>query len=260
MRRYLGMCASIMLLSACGGSEPAAVGLSTRVGAAKSTASVPGQSEQRLTLSNGIIVERVRLSVKELELELEGDDDDDGSSDAGTADDHGGDRKDETGPFLIDLSGAGLEGTVVQLRDVQVETGTYDEIEFDISKVSVDDAGDNAGLKEMAERGASVIIDGTIDGEPFSFVSSLTVEQEREASFEITAEDTQNVTINIDPSGWFTSSSGGRLDPRESGARSDIENNIKDSIDAFDDDDRNGGEDHDDDNGGDHHGGEDDED
>ena len=258
-RRYLGMCASIMLLSACSGSEPTSVGLSTRVGAAKSATAVPGQSEQRLTLSNGITVERVRLSVKELELELEGDDDDD-SSDAGTGDDHSDDSKHETGPFLIDLSGAELEGTVVQLRDVQVETGTYDEIEFGISKVSVDDAGDNAGLKELAEREASVIIDGTIDGQPFSFVSSLTVEQEREARFEVTAEDSQNVTINIDVSRWFTSSSGGRLDPRESSVRSDIEENIKNSIDAFDDDDRNGGEDHDDDDGDDDNGGEDDED
>ncbi|QSQ23777.1 DUF4382 domain-containing protein [Pyxidicoccus parkwayensis] len=258
MRRYLGICASIMLLSACSGSEPAAVGLSTRVGAAKGTASVPGQSAQQLTMSNGITVERIRLSVKELELKLEGDDD--STDDSNKADDHGGDNKHEQGPFLIDLSGAQLEGAVVQLHDVHVETGKYDEIEFDISKVSVDDVGDDAGLKELADKGASVIVDGTIDGQPFSFVSSLTVEQEREASFEISADGTQNVTINIDPSAWFTDAGGARLDPRESGSRSQIENNIKSSIDAFDDDDRNGGEDHDDDNGGDHHGGEDGED
>lgn len=250
MRRYLGMCASIMLLSACSGSEPASVGLSTRVGAAKGTASVPGQSAQALTLSNGIVVERVRISVKELEMKLEGEDDAT-STDAGTGDDHGDDSKHESGPFLIDLSGAALEGTVVQLRDVQVETGTYDKIEFDISKVSVESAGDNAVLKDMAEKGASVIIDGTIDNQPFSFVSSLTVEQEREARFEIKAEDTQNVTINIDPSLWFTGESGQRLDPRTSDARSKIEEAIKRSIDAFDDDDRNGGEDHDDDHGSD---------
>ncbi|MBZ4421790.1 hypothetical protein [Myxococcus sp. RHSTA-1-4] len=249
MRRYLGMCASVMLLSACSGNEPAAVGLSTRVGAAKSGAAVPGQTAQRLETSNGITVERIRLSVKELDLELEGDDDDDGlsgesgSSDTEAADDH--DER-ETGPFIIDLSGQELEGKVVQLSNVQVEPGIYDEIEFGIEKVSIEDAGDDAGLKEMAQQEASVIIDGRIDGQPFSFVSSLTVEQEREARFEVKAEDGQNVTINIDPSTWFTGPDGQRLDPREDESRSAIEESIKKSIDAFDDDDHDGGEDHDD--------------
>lgn len=250
MRRYIGLCASIMWLSACGGTS--AVGLSTRVGAPRGASAVPGQAEQRLEVANGITVERVRLSVEKLELEREGVDDDsddsDDSSEAGTSDDAGDDSQElETGPFLIDLSGEALEGQVVRLRDVQVEPGWYDEIEFKIERLSVESAGDDAGLKELAERGASVIIDGRIDGVPFSFTSALEVEQEREARFEVKADDAQNVTININPGSWFTGSSGQRLDPRDSGARSAIESNIKNSIDAFDDDDHDGGEDHDDD-------------
>jgi hypothetical protein len=230
MRRYLGMFASIMLLSACGDGGPS-VGLSTRVGTPRGGSAVPGQTEQRLALANGITLERIRISVKKLQLERV----------EGTSD-----EERETGPFLIDLAGEGLSGKVVQLRDLDVEPGTYQEIDFDISKVDLTQAGDDEGLRALAQREASVIIDGRIDGQPFSFVSSMTVDHEREARFEITEDGTQNVTINIDPTGWFTDSGGVRLDPRQDGLRSQIENNIKDSIDAFDDDDQDGGEDLDD--------------
>ncbi|MCY1046144.1 hypothetical protein OV208_32835 [Corallococcus sp. bb12-1] len=249
--RFTGLFASIMLLSACGNGA-SSVGLSTRMGSAVSGAGLLRQSEQRLALPNGITVERVRLSVRELELKREGhhDDDDSSDDDAGTSVDDKGEHKQRTGAFLIDLSGAALEGQVVRLRDVTAEAGTYDEIEFDIGKVSVTEAGDNAALKELAQLGASIVVDGLIDGTPFQFVSSVRVEQEREATFVVADGSDQNVTINIDPSGWFTGEGGKRLDPRESSARSEIENNLHRSIDAFDDDDKNGGEDSDDDHGG----------
>ena len=245
--RFIGLFASIMLLSACGNGTTS-VGLSTRLGSAVSGAGLTRQAEQRLTVSNGITVERVRLSVRELELKREGHHDDDATDDdAGTSTDDDGEFKQRTGAFVIDLTGSALEGQVVRLRDVSVEAGTYDEIEFDIGKVSVTEAGDNAALKELAQKEASIIVDGHIDGAPFQFVTSEHVEQEREARFEVTGGDDQNVTINIDPSGWFTGEGGNRLDPRESSARSAIENNLHRSIDAFDDHDKNGGEDSDDD-------------
>ncbi|RKI05601.1 hypothetical protein [Corallococcus sp. AB038B] len=145
-----------------------------------------------------------------------------------------------TGSALTRTSSQRLELS----NGITVDVGTYDEIEFDIGKV--DPATAPTALKELAEQGASLIIDGHIDGEPFQFVSSLRVEQEREVSFEIAEGDDQNVTFNIDPSGWFTDKDGKRLDPRESSARSQLENNLQKSIDAFDDHDRNGGEDDDD--------------
>ncbi|WP_223644124.1 hypothetical protein [Corallococcus sp. EGB] len=248
MRRFIGLFASLMWLSACGNST-SSVGLSTRMGSAVTGSALTRTASQRLGLSNGITVERVRLSVRELELKREGhhddrsDDDSDAGTDAGTSEDKG-EHKQRTGSFLIDLSGTALDGQVVRLQDIAVDVGTYDEIEFDIGKV--DPANATGGLKELADQGASLIIDGHIDGEPFQFVSSLRVEQERKVSFEIVEGDDQNVTFNIDPSGWFTDKDGKRLDPRESSARSQLENNIQKSVDAFDDHDRNGGEDSDD--------------
>ncbi len=248
--RYIGLCVSVMLLSACS-SQPASVGLSTRVGASRGAAAALGQTRQRLEVSNGITVERVRLAVRKLELKQEGDDGlEDDTNEGGTADDRSGDDSERRmGPFLVDLASEALDGQVIRLRDVQVETGTYDKIEFEVEKVSITEAGEDAGLKEMAQLEASVVIDGSIDGQPFRFVSGLSVEQEREARFVVRPEEGQNVTINIDPRAWFTGADGRRLDPREDGFRSEIENSIKRSIDAFDDDDEDGGEDHDDDDG-----------
>ncbi|MCE9667904.1 hypothetical protein LY474_08785 [Myxococcus stipitatus] len=241
--RIIGLCTSIMLLAACGGEDTVKVGLSTRVGAS------PGMRKiaQQLEPASGITIDRVRLSVRELELEHEGDDDDDGQhggADDGaprTGDDQGSEQ--ELGPFLIDLSAEDLSGRVVHVGNLEVAPGIFDEIEFDIGKVSTAEAGSDAALAELAQLGASMVIDGHIDGEPFSFVSSVRVEQEREARFEVKAGEEPNVTINIDPTGWFVDESGRRLDPRDASARSTIENNLHRSIDAFDDDDRDGGED-----------------
>ncbi|WP_434345787.1 hypothetical protein ACN6A1_28170 [Myxococcus virescens] len=247
--RFIGLFTSLMLFSACGSEESVKVGLSARVGASSGAQAVPGKVAQQLEASTGITIDRVRLSVRELELEHEGDDSDDGQQ-GGPDEDRPGSRDDdseqEIGPFLIDLSEEDLNGRVIRVGNLHVEPGIFDEIEFDIGKVSTTEAGEDSALKELAQLGASVIIDGSIDGEPFSFVSSIRVEQEREAHFEVKQGEEPNITINIDPTGWFVDAEGQRLDPRNESARSTIENNLRRSIDAFDDDDMDSNEDDDD--------------
>ncbi|WP_426735911.1 hypothetical protein [Myxococcus faecalis] len=247
--RFIGLCVSAMLLAACGNEDSVKVGLSTRVGAARGAQAV-GKSAQQEEPAAGITLDRVRLSVRELELEYEGDDRDDDRDD--DDDDQLRPRDDDEqrlGPVLIDLSAEDLNGRIVPVGNLRVTPGIFDEIEFDIGKVTVARAGQDAPLRELAELGASVIIDGHIDGQPFSFVSSVRLEQEREARFEVKEGQEPNITLNIDPTGWFVDGNGQRLDPRDASARSTIENNLRRSIDAFDDDDLDGDEDddHDDD-------------
>lgn len=233
-------------LWACTATVP--VELNARVGTPTTAASV-GRVQQALEVTSGIDVTRVRLLVRELELEREGDDSDDGvdagSADAGESEvDH--DDEQEVGPFVIDLSGAELEGQLVSLPGLAVQPGTYDEIEYTVAVPSDDEVGSDAAVAEMKQQGATVIIDGTIDGQPFSFVSKLSVEQEREARFTV-GEGDASVTFNLDASRWFVDEAGQRLDPRNGENLSRIEDNIKRSLDAFDDDDHDGAEDHDDD-------------
>jgi hypothetical protein len=238
---------SVPLIWGCS-AGPLAVDLSARVGASPTTAGA--QLEQRLEVANGVTLERVRVLVRMMKLEREGQHDD------GTPDTNGGDANAaggdgeielEAGPFLVDLSGAALDGSqVVKFTQLTVEPGMYDELEFKVAKISADEVGGKADLAEMQQNQATVIIDGKIDGQSFRFLSGLEVEQKREIRFEV-SEDNGNITLSLDPRGWFTNESGGRLDPRQSDARSTLETNIKRSIDAFDDEDHDGGEDHDND-------------
>jgi hypothetical protein len=224
---------TLLMLAACAGSDQ--VGISVRAGAPRTGAATT--QEQALTLSNGIELTRVRMVIQKLDLEQEGEDE---SMD-------GTEREEvEAGPFLVDVSGSSLSGQAAHVLDMSVAAGTYDELEIKIQKLEDSDAKGDAKFADMVAKEASVIIDGKIDGQDFSFVSALSVEQEHEASFTI-GEGAGNITLNLDVTKWFTSESGQRLDPRQSTNKSAIEESIKRSIDAFDDDDEDGAEDRDDD-------------
>jgi hypothetical protein len=246
--KWLQAAVLAVLVTGCGGNAP--VSFSIRTGAPRT--SQAGVLSQRLEVVNGITLTRARLLVRKLELETA----EAAASTAQRTDDDDfeveGREELEVGPLVIDLSGTALEGGVQKVVDVAVPAGTYKQVEFKIAKASSDQrASSDANLKAMADKQASIILEGTFDGQPFEFVSSLEVKQEFEGTFEL-GSGTNNLTLNVDPSGWFTSQSGTRLDPRESSARSVIENNITHSMRVLDDDDHDGREDdHGDDHGGD---------
>ena len=183
-------------------------------------------------------------------------------------DDDGDDDREEDevklGPFLIDLRGDQMRGGLVHVFDGDVPAGTYDEIKVVVAPVRNTDAGVSAGIAAMNR--ASVIIDGTIaeaitdggptdggptdggttDGgtsaTPFSFASSLRAAQKHE--LEITVNSTtHNLTLTIDPSGWFKAADGGRLDPTVPANQPAIEANLRASIKGFQDEDE-GDEEH----------------
>lgn len=171
-----------------------------------------------------------------------------GDGDHGDDDgDHGDDGEVVLGPFLIDLTGGQIGGDLVQIFDADVPPGTYREIRFVIATVS-SDAGVPAAIAAL--NGASVIIDGTI-AEPlsdggtfpttFSFVSSLHASQKTEIEMTVAVDSTtHDVTLNVDPSGWFKGPDGSRLDPAFAGNHQAIEDNIERSIRARADDDDHG--------------------
>lgn len=207
-----------LALAGCGGST---VALSARAGARQTKAQA---LQQALTLSNGIALDRVRILIKKVDLEHEGENDD---------------TEMEAGPTVLDLSGAGLEGSPQKLVDMQVAPGSYADIEYKIEKLSADDpAAKDAKFADLIAEKATVIIDGTIDGAAFHFASGLEVEQKAEHAFNV--GEGGNITFNLDPASWFTDGNGGRLDPREGANLSAIEDNIKRSLDAYNDDDSNG--------------------
>jgi hypothetical protein len=208
-----------VLIAGCGGPN---LSLSVRAGPpATSTL-----ARSALTVGNGIVLNRVRVVIRKIELEK-----------AGTL------EMDEvaSGPYLLDLSGASLDGGgVAKVLEASFTPGTYSEIKLEVHKPENGEIGVNGDLTAMIAANASIIADGTIDGADFTFTTAVSAEQKFEGNLVLNAGS--NLTLNVDPSTWFTSS-GARLDPRTESNRSQIENNIQSSFKAFKDDDEDGVED-----------------
>ncbi len=209
----------------------------------------------------GISIDRVRMVVRKIELEGRIISDAGMKVDRGHDHDRGHDRDHDevevvVGPFLIDLSGSALDGGIRKVFDAEVAPGVFDELEFQIRPVRPNEVPPDGGLAALAALRASVVADGKVGGADggFSFVSGLEAEQEREGRFVVSAAPnaTMNITLNVDTSRWFVAKDGTLLDPRDPANRPAIEQNIRASIDIFDDHDGIGRENHGDDHG---HGG-----
>jgi hypothetical protein len=203
-------------VAGCGGPN---LSVSMRAGSPAAAAAV---APRALVAGTGIQLTRARVVVRRVELR-----------NAGTA------AMDEvaSGPYLLDLSGASLEGGVSKVLDASFVPGSYDEIRFELHKPDNTETGANASLKDMIDAQASIIADGTIDGAAFTFTTAVTADQRFQGTIDL--KDGSNLTLNVDASSWF-SVNGSRLDPRNEQNRSQIENNIQNSFKAFKDDDHDG--------------------
>jgi hypothetical protein len=221
----------VIMLAACGGSGTARVGLGARAGTAASTALAP-EAVQALDLDNGIVITRLRVALSEVRL----------------ATGHGGaEREMKAAPLLIDFLQPDFEsGTSREVDIADVPAATYRELKFKVHKPALTDPGvslDN-GLFWMASDSASVIVDGTVDGKPFTFKSGVDADETMEGTFDLGDGD-HYVTLNLDATGWFGGSDASRLDPTIDANRPAIEGNIQRSFKAFKDDDHDGREDRD---------------
>lgn len=152
----------------------------------------------------------------------------------------------EVGPILLDMPlGAGADRQFV----VQVDTGSYDKIEFEVHKPeSSDDAGFIALHPEFD--GVSIIATGTWNGTPFTYSSDLDVEQEYTISPPLVVTETSgaNVTFRVDLAEWFLNQAAdGLIDPLTANKggqlEGEVKSNIETSINAFEDEDHDGEDD-----------------
>ena len=219
--------------TACSGGAKDSLTLSARVGTATG-APLPATGSG-VEVASGIELTRVRIAIRRLRVERE----------------HAAVEVEiSQGPLLLDVSGDALSGALSELVTGNVPAGTYDELKIDIHRVESAPAGP---FDDLVKRGASILLEGTVDSQPFTFASALEAEIEHEGQFEV-GGTTSNITLNIDASTWFKAADGSRLDPRDPAAQRAIEANIAASINAFEDDDEDGAEDHGEHDGGDDRG------
>ncbi|MGB8932714.1 MAG: hypothetical protein WCC48_15830 [Anaeromyxobacteraceae bacterium] len=240
-------------LAACSnGAGTGKLDLSTHVTGAATAAPTAVTATSALAIGTNVTLDRARFLIRKVVLEAAatGSDTNQAATTATTAAaespaddpvDDGDGVVVRAGPLVIDLTGAQLDGGIALLFDEQVPAGTYEELEFQIHKLT---PGESVADADFAPLGSSILLDLTVDGAPFRFTSDLTAVAEISGPFVIPDGGTTNVTVTVDPSGWFTGPGGAFLDPRVETNRSQIEQNIKGSIRGFEDDDRDGAPDH----------------
>ena len=200
-----------------------------------------------------LVITRAQIVLREIEFEYE-------DSLPGCTSSYDDDicEKIEVGPVLVDLP---VDGSLRTQITATVPEGTFDEIEFELEHAHDDSASERAFRRDHPEfNGLSVRVEGTFNGQPFTFVSSVRAELEMEFSPPlVVGESGHNVTVSVDLARWFRRSDGTVIDPRTAnpgGANAGtVAANIRSSFDAFDDDDRDGrrhggDDDSDDDNSG----------
>lgn len=147
-------------------------------------------------------------------------------------------------PVLIDLP---LDGSTNRDVTINVPPGRYDELEFDIHKVTGrdDDAPFLAAHAEMEDKSITVV--GTYNGVEFTFETNMSTEQKFDLVPDLVIgsdASATNVTIRFDVSTWFVDRDGNLFNPATATTgepnESIAEGNIQDSAKAFEDKDGDG--------------------
>jgi len=151
----------------------------------------------------------------------------------------------QAGPFMLRLP---VNGELNSIVTIDVPPGTYDEVEFEIHKPDDDTPIDQAFLDAHPDfDDVSIRVEGWFNGDWFVFTQDLNEKQEVDLDPQLVVDESPmetNLTLSLDVSTWFVDSSGGLLDPRSANKGGEneklVEDNIEQSIDAFEDRDRNG--------------------
>ena len=145
-------------------------------------------------------------------------------------------------PFVQDLMAG--SSNIYEIGTIQVPFGSYKEMEIEIDDLKAEDGAVYTQNPELED--LSIRVEGYLNGDTnntFVFTSDLNEEQEREFNpFLILDENSPSTSIvlTIDIDAWFMGGTGTPLDPSSPSNKSIIENNIKNSIDVFEDEDDDG--------------------
>lgn len=216
-------------------TQPAAAPLASVSGTASPSAFL---DDTLVTGTDTLIITSAQIVLREIELRRID------TADCDSQLDDDGCEEFEAGPVLVSLPlTAGAETEF----ELDIPPGMYSEIEFDIHKVE-DEPSDIVFLQQHPEFDKlSIRVMGSYNGDDFLFESDLGVEQELDLVPVLVVEEgsgSTNITVFVDIDAWFREQSGDLIDPNtanEGGPnKSLVEDNIKQSMEAFEDDDRSG--------------------
>ena len=216
-------------------------------GASTSSASLSGGTISGALVGSAstdvLVITKAQLVLAELELQRAG-----GScTSADTASSSSDSCEElELAPTMINLP---VSGNVVGALSVPVPAGSYSALE---AKITLPDTGRRGGAALIAAypelRGASVRVEGTFNGQAFVYTGTTRAQIESRFDPPLVADGSGiNVTVSVDLTNWFKTSSGALVDPSTANAGGPnaelVSTNIARSFVAFRDDDRDGRDD-----------------
>jgi hypothetical protein len=159
-----------------------------------------------------LVVDRARMMLGEIEIE--------GRTEASEF---------EAGPEVLEL---GLDGEATSVAISEVPAGKYQELGFEMLHGAHDDVADSDDFG--GESPASIIVDGALDGDSFSFRSEYAAELEFDlGNLRVRDGETATVTVTFDVAAWFFDPDGNIVDPSAPGSQNVIDGNIRDSVAAY---------------------------
>lgn len=141
-------------------------------------------------------------------------------------------------PFIQDLM---VNSDLTEIETIQVPFGSYKKSTVKIDDLDAEDGTVYTQNPDLQDR--SILILGVFNGNPFTFVSDLDKDQEKEFQPPLVLTENSsstNVVLSVNLAGWFVDENSNPLDPSLIDNKSKIENNIKDSIDVYEDEDDDG--------------------
>jgi hypothetical protein len=204
---------------------------------------VVGTPETFTDGTNTLVISKVELVVREIELHRAGVTSDCSSGVSGDCEEL------EFGPLLVDLP-LGTTGAERKFS-VDIAPGSYDKLELKIHTPSgsSDDASFLQQHPDLA--GISVRVTGTYNNGPeFTYTGNLEAEMEFSLDPPLPANEAgaTELTLFVNLDGWFRDAGSTLIDPLTANPGqpnvSLVEQNIKNSLEAFEDEDHDGRDDH----------------
>jgi hypothetical protein len=238
MKRIIGI-ALVLAASGCNTTTtPTVAGavqvsFATQPAPAASMSQTAMASDTMVTGADTLVLTSVEVVLRQIELKAAQTTDCAGGS--------GGERCAEVqlGPVLVNLPLT--PGAEQRFALDSVPYGAYGRLEFEVHKPDDGDPQDQAFINaNPAFAQISLRVRGTFNGQAFEFTSDLDAEQELTLAPELSVVGgaSVNVTIFVDVSTWFLVN-GTVVNPATAN-RSTVEQNIKNSFQAFEDEDRSG--------------------
>jgi len=123
----------------------------------------------------------------------------------------------EAGPYVIDLTADEIaNGAHRDFSLGSLPSGTYGGAEIAIEPLPADAKAQGDSFADFVSAGASVLVDGTYQGNAFQFAGHFLAEQGTDGDVTIDANTPVTIAMTVDTSSWFVDASGAAVDPADS--------------------------------------------